>query len=111
MRNINEVLYELEEITNSNLDVVHNLAKYANTFAKDNQEEQLAMAKTVATVWNYLKPVHRMIREQNPAQAKLYDKIDEYIAQQDKRSMEAKPLEIKELATPVLKEKKKRAQK
>jgi uncharacterized membrane-anchored protein len=107
MRNINEVLYELEEITNKNLDAVHSLTKFASTHAKDNAE-QLALAKTIATIWDYLKPVHRMIREQNPAEIKLYDKIDEYIALQNKHEAEAKPLEINKLECPVVDTKKKK---
>jgi len=101
MRNINEVLHELENIINSNLDVVHRLTDYANTYAKDNQTEQAALARAVASIWDYLKPVHRMIREQNPAQTKLYDKIDEYIVQQDKHPVEAKSVEDISILEPL----------
>jgi hypothetical protein len=90
MRTIAEPLIELEEIINYNLDAIHKLAQIANTQCKDNLKEQESIAKTIGCLWNYLKPVHRWIREQNPNQAAFYDELDKYIEEENKRASEVK---------------------
>ena len=92
MRNIMEPLMELEEIINYNMDSIHKLAEMGTTIAKDNPKEQEAIVKAMCCLWNYLKPVHKWIREQNPGKATFYDELDNYIALSDKRSLDVKSL-------------------
>jgi hypothetical protein len=95
MRTIAEPLIELEEIINYNLEAIHKLAQIANIQCKDNVEEQKSIAKAVGCLWNYLRPVHKWIREQNPNNTAFYDELDKYLEEEAKRSapvkIEAKP--------------------
>ena len=90
MRNISEPLIELEEIINLNLDTIHKLAQIANNKCKDNLEEQKHLSRSIGCLWLYLKPVHKWIREINPAQAKFYDELDRYLTEEAKRSTQVK---------------------
>lgn len=94
MRNINEALLEVEDIINYNMETLHKLAEIANTIAKDNISEQEALAKSIACLWLYLKPVHKWIREQNQPQIKFYDELDKYLENQSKLALEAKSLAV-----------------
>jgi len=100
MRTITEALIEVEDIINYNMETLHKLAEVANTIAKGNLKEQESLAKSIACLWNYLKPVHRWIREQNPKQEEFYNELDKYLEAESKR-----PLEVKSL-TPKKKGKK-----
>ena len=93
MRTITEALIEVEDIINYNMETLHKLAEVANTIAKGNLKEQESLAKSIACLWNYLKPVHRWVREQNPKQEEFYNELDKYLATEEKR-----PLEVKTLA-------------
>lgn len=94
---------ELEDIINYNMDSIHKLAEMGTTIAKDNPKEQEAIVKAMCCLWNYLKPIHKWIREQNPDRATFYDELDNYIALSDKRSLDVKSL------TPNAKPKAKKA--
>jgi len=106
MRNINEALLEVEDIINYNIETIHKLAEVANTIAKDNLNEQASIAKSIACIWNYLKPVHKWIREQNQSQIKFYDELDKYLDNQAKLTLEAKSLVVPEKALKSKKGKK-----
>jgi hypothetical protein len=102
MRNINEVLLELEEITNYNLETLYKLVEIANTIAKDNPQEQEALTKSIACLWHYLKPVHRWVRDQNQAQTKFYDELDTYLLAREKVVLQSTPVaDIKVLESPA----------
>ena len=96
-----EPLMELEDIINYNMDSIHKLAEMGSTIAKDNPKEQEAIVKAMCCLWNYLKPVHKWIREQNPDKATFYDELDNFIAAAEKCS-----LDVKSLAPKVKKAKK-----
>lgn len=90
MRTITEALVEVEDIINYNMETLHKLAEVANTIAKGNLKEQESLAKSIACLWNYLKPVHRWIREQNPTQEEFYNELDKYLAAQANPVVEVK---------------------
>jgi hypothetical protein len=83
---------ELQDIINHNMDAIHKLAQLGTTIAKDNPKEQEAIVRVMSCLWNYLKPVHKWIREQNPTQAALYEELDKYIALEENRSLDVKSL-------------------
>jgi hypothetical protein len=96
MRTITEVLIEAEDIINYNMETLHKLLELSNTVSKDNPMEQAALAKSMACIWNYLKPVHRWIRDQNPKQETFYAELDKYLEESEKRSSEVKPMLVPE---------------
>ena len=105
MKNITEALLDVEDIINYNMETLHKLAEFANTVSKDNIKEQEALAKSIACLWSYLKPVHRWIREQNPKQENFYNELDKYLDAQEKHSLDVKNLAVAEQAVKSSKRK------
>jgi ABC-type uncharacterized transport system YnjBCD substrate-binding protein len=103
MRNINEVLYELEDIINSNLDTLHKLKDVAKTL--ERPDEQIAMAKSIACLWEYLKPVHRWIREVNKGNEAFYDELDKYIGNNEKHATPLNPIIVPEASKKIRRKK------
>ena len=101
MRNITEALLEVEDIINYNLVTLHKLVEIANTISKDKPDEQAAIAKTIGCIWYYLKPVHIWIRQLDPTQIELYDKLDKYLEESAKRSLEVKSLHVSENVSAI----------